>query len=277
MPHNTPAVRRFAVLCLCLSALFAPISGYAGQRPTSPQLVERPDWQGFFTEAGVTGTMVLRQDGSDTVLVLDAGRAAAPYLPASTFKILNALIALETSVVTGPDEVFPYDGAPRAVAAWNADLTLAQAFALSCVPCFQDIARRIGPDRMAWYVSAAGYGNADISGDIDRFWLSGGLRISALAQIDFLSRLDHKRLPFSPATMDTVLGLMVVEKTDALTLLAKTGWATRVPPDLGWYVGLVKRGGKTWYFALNIDMPDPAMAKARQAVVRAILRSEGIL
>lgn len=274
MPRNRRTPARRAVLWLLLAAV---LGGCAGKRLAPPRLIERPEWARVFTEAGVVGAMALQQDGSDAILVLDAGRAATPYLPASTFKILNALIAFETGVVKGSDEIFPYDGTPRALPEWNADLTLKQAFAFSCVPVFQEIARRIGPDRMAWYVAAAGYGNADISGSIDRFWLNGGLRISALGQIDFLRRLDHRRLPFSPAAIDTVLDLMVVEKTDTYTLLAKTGWATRVPPDLGWYVGMVKRGGKTWYFALNIDMPAPAMAKARQAVVRAILQNEGIL
>lgn len=270
---------RHALVRLCLGLLAAllalPAAAPAGDAP--PRLVERPDWQRFFTEAGVTGTLALWQDGADTLQVFDARRAATPYLPASTFKIANALIALDCGAVTGPDEVFPWDGRPRDLAAWNADLTLRQAFAVSCVPVFQEIARRVGPERMAAKVASAGYGNADIAGGIDRFWLDGALRISALEQLDFLSRLDHRRLPFSPAAMDTVLDLMTVEKTDAHTLLAKTGWAARVSPGVGWYVGMVKRGGQTWYFALNIDLSDPAKAPARQAVVRAVLQHEGLL
>ena len=61
---------------------------------------------------------------------------------------------------------------------------------------------------MARYVTAARYGNADISGGIDLFWLQGGLRISALEQIDFLARLNRRELPFSANTITTTLDVM---------------------------------------------------------------------
>jgi beta-lactamase class D len=246
----------------------------------APALVERPDWQAHFDAAGVSGAMVVHKDGAPEILVYDATRAATPFLPASTFKILNSLIALETGVVSGPDEIFPYDGQPRFLPAWNADLTLRQAFALSCVPVYQDIARRIGPERMAWYVAACNYGNADIAGGIDQFWLSGALRISALEQIEFLKRLHRRQLPFANATIDAVLDLMIVGQTDQTTLRAKTGLTARVLPGTAWYVGLVTRGPNIWYFALNLAIPQPDAAAplaARKDVALAILRGEGIM
>lgn len=266
-----------AALLLCLLPLAAPAVHAAGE-PT-PILIERPDWQAHFDAAGVSGAMVLQKDGAPEILVFDASRAATPYLPASTFKILNALIALETGAVSSPDEVFPYDGKPRALPEWNADLTLRQAFALSCVPVYQDIARRIGPQRMAWYVAAAGYGNADIAGGIDHFWLDGALRISALQQIDFLRRLQHRQLPFRDAAVDAVLDMMIVEKTPRAILRAKTGLTARVTPGVGWYVGSVTRGPDVWYFALNLDVPPdtPAAVPARKTIALDILRQEKIL
>ncbi|MHC1791500.1 class D beta-lactamase [Solidesulfovibrio sp.] len=265
---------RYAILLLTLFLLAVP-AAQAGA--DAPALVERPDWQAHFDAAGVTGVMVIQKEGSPQILVSNAKRAATPYLPASTFKILNALIALDCGAVSGPDEVFPYDGQPRFLPEWNADLTLRQAFALSCVPVYQDIARRIGPTRMAKGVAAAGYGNADITGGIDRFWLEGGLRISALEQVAFLGRLNRHALPFNKDAMDTVLALMTVEQTPDHALLAKTGWATRATPQIGWYVGMVKRGPDTFSFALNIDIASPEQAKSRQTIARAILQAEGIL
>jgi beta-lactamase class D len=261
---------------LLVAILFSCI----GREAVAQTLVEQPQWGRHFTEAGVVGTMVLQKDGSPDILVFDAKRAATPYLPASTFKILNSLIGLETGAVKGPDEVFPYDGKPRFLPEWNKDLTLKQAFAVSCVPVYQEIARRIGQDRMAWYVAAAGYGNADISGGIDVFWLSGGLRISALEQIAFLTRLKNRQLPFSAATTDAVLDIMIAEKTPEAILRAKTGWSARVSPGIAWYVGMVTRGPDTWYFALNIDVPAPADSArvlSRQTVSKAILHEEGLL
>ncbi|KHK02024.1 penicillin-binding transpeptidase domain-containing protein [Desulfovibrio sp. TomC] len=267
---------RHATLLLTLFLLAVP----AAQAGDAPALVERPDWQAHFAAAGVAGTMALQKDGAPEILVYDAKRAATPFLPASTFKILNSLIALETGVVSGPEEVFPYDGQPRFLPAWNADLTLRQAFALSCVPIYQDIARRIGPERMAWYVVACNYGNASIAGGIDQFWLSGGLRISALEQIEFLKRLHHRQLPFGNAAIDAVLDIMIVGQTGQTTLRAKTGLTARIQPGTAWYVGLVNRGPDTWYFALNLAVPHPDAAAplaARKDVAMAILRGEGIM
>ncbi|MHC1713617.1 MAG: class D beta-lactamase [Solidesulfovibrio sp.] len=277
MRIDTTSSVKYGVTGLLLVAL---LLGCAGREAVAQTLAEQPQWGRHFTEAGVVGTMVLQKDGSPDILVFDAKRAATPYLPASTFKILNSLIGLETGAIKGPDEVFPYDGTPRFLHEWNKDLTLKQAFAVSCVPVYQEIARRIGQDRMAWYVAAAGYGNADISGGIDVFWLSGGLRISALEQIAFLTRLKNRQLPFSAATIDAVLDIMIAEKTPAAILRAKTGWSARVSPGIAWYVGMVTRGPDTWYFALNIDVPAPADTArifSRQVVAKAILHEEGLL
>ena len=119
-----------------------------------------------------------------------------------------------------------------------------------------------------------------IAGGIDRFWLDGALRISALQQIDFLARLNRRELPFGETAVAAVLELMVVEQTPDAVLRAKTGLTGRVTPGVGWYVGLVTRGPDTWYFALNLAIPQPdaaqAVVPARKQVALAILRSEGI-
>lgn len=265
---------RIVVAALAVAALCS----CAGARATgTPKVVERPEWGGHFKAAGVTGTIALKKQGDARVQVFDATRAATPYLPASTFKIPNSCIALQTGAVSGPGEVFKWDGAPRSVAAWNRDMTLAEAFAASNVPVFQEIARRIGAERMGLYVAEARYGNADIGGGIDRFWLEGALRISALGQIEFLERLRNGGTPFARQTVDTVATMMLVDKGQGWALRAKTGWAVRERPGTGWFVGWAEKGGEVWYFAVNIDMDDMGQAKARSDIARAVLRAEGIL
>src|SRR5258708_36755126 len=99
-------------------------------------------------------------------------------LPASTFKIPNPLIALETAVVADPDkDVFKWDGVTRPVEGWNHDHTLRSAIAASAVPVYQEIARRIGAERMQKYVDLFEYGNRDIGGRIDQFGLPVKLAI----------------------------------------------------------------------------------------------------
>lgn len=257
-----------------LFLLVLPALAAAGQ---PYPVAERADWGRYFQAAGVQGTLVLMKEGSATIQAYDPARAATPYLPASTFKVLNACIALETGVASGPDAVFPWDGTQHPIPAWNKDLTLREAFAVSSVPVFQAIARRVGQERMAGYVKAAGYGNADIGGGIDSFWLEGNLRISALEQVDFLQRLYHDRLPFSKKTMDTVKDIMAQDRGEDWVIRSKSGWAARVDPNVGWWVGWLERGGEVWYFALNIDMAKPEQAKARKDIILAALKGEGLL
>ncbi len=235
----------------------------------------RPEWGRYFQEAGVPGVMVLKQAGDHPALVSDPERAKQGFLPASTFKVLNACVAQQTGVAA-PDTVLPWDGVKRSVAAWNADLTLAQAFRASSVPAFQQVARSVGRERMAWYVRACGYGNADIGGAIDSFWLEGDLRISALEQVDFLERLRGGGMPFDPAVVRNVEEMMLTEQGPGWALYAKTGWAGRAGNNVGWWVGWLVRDGRTWYFALNIDMT-MEQAGARQGVAKAVLRAEGLL
>ncbi|AGW14291.1 putative class D beta-lactamase precursor [Megalodesulfovibrio gigas DSM 1382 = ATCC 19364] len=263
------------MLC-CLVLLCA----CAGRRQAPSATIERPQWGQAFQQAGLQpaqGTMVLLHDGADAVQVYNPARAATPMLPASTFKILNACIALETGVASGPDQVFPWNGVTHSVAAWNRDLTLQEAFAASSVPVFQELARRIGHERMQKYVQQARYGNANIGGEIDSFWLRGALRISAREQLDFLQRLYHNRLPFSRRTMAMVKDIMVVEQGHGWTLRAKTGVAVQDTPHIGWWVGWVERGEKVWFFALNIDVAGPEQYGLRQQIVKTILKAEGIL
>src|SRR5207302_1318723 len=117
-------------------------------------------------------------------------------LPASTFKIPNSVIALETGVVGDPDkDVFKWDGVVRSIEGWNRDHTLRSAIAASAVPVYQEIARRIGAERMQKYVDLFEYGNRDIGGGVDQFWLTGNLRIDPIQQIDFVDRLRREAQP----------------------------------------------------------------------------------
>jgi beta-lactamase class D len=244
---------------------------------SQPFVSVREDWGRNFQAAGVDGTLVLMKQGAGKMEVYNTARARTGYLPASTFKILNSLIALETGVATGPETVFPWDGKQRSFAAWNKDLTLSEAFAVSSVPVYQHIARAVGKERMAHCVEAAKYGNADIGIEVDTFWLEGNLRISAMEQVDFLQRLYEERLPFSKKSMEVVKEMMAQDKGQDWVIRSKTGWAARVEPNVGWWVGWLERKGEAWFFALNIDMAGPEQAKARKDVMMAVLKGEGLL
>ena len=135
-----------------------------------------------FFDLGTEGTFAAYKVDDYLIIASDKVRSGEGKLPASTFKIPNSLIALETGVVQDPDkDVFKWDGVKRDIEAWNKDHTLRSAIAVSAVPVYQEIARRIGQERMQKYVDLFEYGNRDIGGGIDQFWLTGNLRIDPVA------------------------------------------------------------------------------------------------
>jgi beta-lactamase class D OXA-48 len=245
--------------------------------PAAAEVRDRPEWTRHFSEAGTQGAFVLYDLRQDRHQVSDRRRAEARFIPASTFKIPNSLIALDTGVVADEHQVFPWDGATREDPSWNRDHTLRTALKYSVVPVYQSIARQIGAARMQEYVTRLQYGNADISGGIDRFWLDGGLRISAMEQVRLLVALYRTRLPVQERSQRIVREIMLVEATPAYILRAKTGYGVRATPAIGWWVGWVEREDDVRFFALNLDVTSKEHLAARFAIARAILRAEGVL
>ena len=225
-----------------------------------------------FSRAGVTGTFVLYDPETRRYRMHDPDRAQTRFIPASTFKIPNSLIALELGIIPDTSTVLEWDGVERSVPAWNRDHSMTSAIRSSVVWFYQELARRTGEDRMREWLRRIGYGNADIGGGIDTFWLTGDLRISALEQIDFLERLRESSLPFSESSMSDVRDILVETRADDFVLRAKTGWASTDSVDVGWYVGYVERADGVHYFALNMDITEPSQQVHRRQIAHDILR-----
>jgi beta-lactamase class D len=205
-------------------------------------------------------------------------RAARRFLPASTFKILNSLISLETGVIPDENTVIKWDGTHYEIPSWNQDHTLKTAIAHSVVWYYQELARRAGRDRMQRYVEAARYGNHDLTGAIDSFWLDGALRISADEQVEFLKRLVQNKLPFSTRNLQIVKDILILEKTPLSQLSGKTGTQLRVKPSINWFVGYVENGENTYLFAANLELPTGVTDSTRaKEITLRILRERGLI
>lgn len=212
-------------------------------------------------------------------------RSRTGFLPASTFKIPNSLITLETGVVPGVEFTLPWDSTrtPRQAwwpAAWSGSNNLRSAFQNSVVWYYQELARRIGPERMRAYLAQFQYGNQDISGGIDRFWLTGGLRISPEEQTRFLQRFYTGQLGVSPGSTEIVKDILVLEETPEYRLSGKTGTAELSEGrEVAWLVGYVERQGRVYYYALNLEGEGSVVwdRGRRVTVTKEILRELGVL
>ncbi|MBC7921444.1 MAG: class D beta-lactamase [Ferruginibacter sp.] len=244
-----------------------------------PKRITR-DFSRYFAEDSVKGCFVLYDLKKDQYVQYNPQRCQTRFIPASTFKIPNTLIGLETGVVTGKDFALKWDGVHRRVPDWNQDLDLQTAFRVSAFWFYQEIARRVGPTRMRQYVTKLGYGNGDIGGGIDQFWLTGKLAISPEEQVAFLSRLYHNQLPFSPRSVDLVKEMMILEDTLGHTLRGKTGWADWPDKNIGWMVGYLEQNGNVYFFATNVESGPVApttFVTARRRITEKILRALGLV
>lgn len=265
------------LLLLILSCKNDTTSKIASQKEPETSLLPFVDFQKVFDNNGVKGAFLLYDLKNDTTLVFNESRTQNGYLPASTFKIINSMIALETEVIKDEEETIKWDGKKRFVEIWNQDHNLRSGFKYSVVWFYQELARRIGEERMQHFIDTVGYGNQDIGGGIDLFWLNGNIRITMLEQIDFLRKLYKNELPFSRRTMDIVKDIMILEKTDGYTLKAKTGWAARVEPNIGWFVGFLERKDNVYFFANNINIVEEEDNIARKEITMQVLEKLNLL
>lgn len=273
------AIDRRAAIAGTAAAILTGLAPAMAQ-PQAPRVEMQPDLGEAFAEAGTAGTFAALDVGGNRLVVSDRERAEKGFLPASTFKIPNSLIALETGVAADADgTMFPWDRKVRDFDAWNKDHTLRTAFKASAVPVYQDIARKVGRERMQEYVDKFDYGNRDIGGvPIDVFWLDGRLRISAFQQIAFLHKLYDGALAASEPNQEIVRDIMYLEQSEFGTLRGKTGAVgIGVVPGakatMGWLVGWLEHRPKPpTIFAMNIDVREPRHLALRLPLTRALLK-----
>jgi beta-lactamase class D len=134
--------------------------------------------------------------------------------------------------------------------------------------------------RLRKYVNIVRYGNKDTSGGLPHFWPESSLTISPDEQVDFLRRLHARKLPFTEATVNTVLDIMTLGRNRDATFRGKTGTAGDAAKNiatLGWFVGSVTTPSADCFFATRITGgPNPSGRTAR-TITESILSTLKIL
>jgi beta-lactamase class D len=231
----------------------------------------------LFSDRDVEGTIIISSLDGKTEYLYNKSRSEKEFLPASTFKILNTLIALAEGVIVNEYEIIKWDGKDKGWSPWNKDQSLETAFPLSCVWFYQELAKRIGNSKYQFHLERLPYGNKMTGPNLTTFWLEGDLKISAREQIDFLKKLYQDQLPYKKAHLNILKKIMIVDETPQYVIRAKTGWAMRIKPQIGWYVGYVETNGQVWFFAINIDIEQKKDSTYRKEIIMEALRLNGII
>jgi beta-lactamase class D len=244
------------------------------------------DLSGFFK--GINGAFVVYDLKNDRYVRYNERRCRQRFSPKSTFKIPNSLIGLETGVIRDAEFVIPWNQEKYPPQAnwnqepfihWGQDHTLRSAIKYSVLWYYRELALRVGSQRMKKFVGAFDYGNKDVSGRVDNFWLNNVLKISADEQVEFLKAFYSGRLPVSKRSTEIVKDILVLEKTAAYTLSAKTGGG---PIDegvnIGWFVGYLESKGNVYFFATNLEGGSYEEIREKRVVLtKQILKSLGYL
>jgi beta-lactamase class D len=292
--------------CLLLASLLPSIC--VAQTPAANALLAKAtpaEGCAAFEGVRTSGTFILLDTRTGVVRTCSTTRAGERFLPASTFKIANALNALESGLVRDEHQQLKWDGVDRGIPAWNADASLASGMRDSTVWFYQALARGAGRPALQAFVDTLDYGNRDLGGGLDRFWLDGSLRISAAEQVVFLDALRRRALPLSQRSQDTVMRLLERERgklargaRDARLPPArspsewvwrgKTGLAfplaadgadldLKAAPGIGWLVGWVERPEGDVVYAMNMDARRDQHTAVRAALTRLLLEANGVL
>lgn len=227
------------------------------------------EFQTILDTAELEGAILIFDQQTNSFYSNNFQESKKSYLPASTYKIPNSIIGLELGIIEGEEFIFKWDGEERALTIWEKDLSLKQAFQVSCVPCYQELARNIGAVRMRNKIEELNFGKMDIHEDnIDVFWLTGASRINSFQQVNFLKRFLNQQLPISKSTFKTIKSIMKIEKKSNHTLSGKTGLVVRGGKDIGWFVGYVEKGKKVYYFSTKISPKNENVDRSRLISLR---------
>ncbi|HEY3312887.1 MAG TPA: class D beta-lactamase [Anaerolineales bacterium] len=280
---STPNLRSILMISLatilligCAGATNTQLPSPAFATVTKTASEVKPELEKYFQ--GFTGAFVMYDLNNDHTIRYQPEGAAERLLPASTFKIMNALIGLETGTIPDENFVIKWDGTQYENPAWNQDHTLKTAMQNSVVWYYQEVTRRVGMQKMQKYLLSANYGNKDISGQIDSFWLLGGIKISDDEQVMFLKKLYQGDLPFSKRSINIVKKIIVLDKTETYRLSGKTGTGQMGVRNLGRFVGYLEVNDNVYFFATHLESPraDANGVKARE-ITSNILKSFGLL
>lgn len=268
---------------LLLGVLFIVFLGSCGSSTSSEHSTLELDE--LYEQHQVQGCFLLKSLNSEQLYVYNSNRCEEGFLPASTFKIPNSIIALETGVAADENLVIPWDSIPRQVPSWNQDHTMETAFKVSCVPYYQEIARRIGTAKMQEWVHKLQYGKMDIRNEtLTNFWLKGKSRITPYEELNFIERMVTNELPIKPSTSHKMRKIMTIASdSSGMVMRGKTGWAIDGDRNIGWFVGSIERpDGECFIFVNNVEakvgsIRDDAFMMCRKNIVGEVLGRLGVI
>ncbi len=234
-----------------------------------------------FKDCNINGSTIIYDYRNQNWYISDTTDAQKETLPASTFKIINLLIALQTGAVKDENAIVKWPGKTDTTLYGYRpeiyrDMTVKEAFEVSAGWVFIELAKKIGKEKYLHYLKKCGYGNLNVTEQGTDFWNFGAFAISPKNQVDFLVNVYNNEVPFSKRNIDILKKVMITESTDAYTIRSKTGWTRWGGNDTGWWVGYVTNKNNVYFFATRIikrrSDVNPDFGNCRKNITKTILK-----
>lgn len=237
--------------------------------------IKEEDLHSYFGD--YTGTFVLYDLEEDTYSIYNKSHALKRTSPNSTYKLYSALFALDAETITSEYSKCTWDGTIYPFEAWNQDQTLTSAMHYSVNWYFQDLDATLGTAKLATYLKKLSYGNEDLSGGTNSFWLNSSLKISPLEQVQLLTAFYKQDLDFNPKDIATLKQAIKISESPTYLLSGKTGTGRINNKDIsGWFIGYIEKSDKAYIFTSHITSKDDADGSHAAEIALSILKDKGL-
>ena len=250
------------------------------------EVLVRQDFKKYFDQCNVDGAIAIYDNKNHKWIVSDTVATKKETLPASTFKIINLLIALETKTIASENDIVKWPGSTDTIKYDYRpniyhDISVKEAFEVSAGWAFIELAKKIGKDNYKKYLSLCHYGNVNLSQTDPDFWNFGAFGISPINQVEFLKNFYDEKLPFSKRNIDIVKKVMITEQNQDYSIHSKTGWTRENDINTGWWVGYLENKNGTYFFATRLlqdrKLNAANFGNCRKEITKSVFRDLNII
>lgn len=250
------------------------------------EVLVRQDFKKYFDDCNVDGAIAIYDNKNHKWIVSDTVATRKETLPASTFKIINLLIALETKTIASENDIVKWPGSTDTIKYdyrpnIYQDISVKEAFEVSAGWAFIELAKKIRKDNYKKYLKLCHYGNLDLSQTDPDFWNFGAFGISPINQVEFLKNFYDEKLPFSKRNIDIVKKVMITEQNQEYTIHSKTGWTRENNINTGWWVGYIENKNGTYFFATRLlqdrKQNNANFGNCRKEITKSVFRDLNII
>lgn len=218
------------------------------------------------------GSFVLYNSRQNHWMIYNKASASKRISPNSTYKIYDALLGLESGIISPNASAQTWNGEKYSYEVWEKDQDLNSAIQNSVNWYFQNIDAAAGRQKIKHFLHEIQYGNQQVGDNVSLYWTDDSLKISPIEQVLQLKKFYQNAFAFSSENIKAVKKALLISRSSNYSLSGKTGTGRINNQDInGWFIGYIERSGQIYYFATNIQNTSHATGlKAKELTISVL-------